>query len=569
MMDGAPFDHLWMAEHRRRTHPGADLAIVAVQGPTGVGPPRSVADGCGSMHLVVARSPVRYARVAGVSLAYQIVGDGPVTIVAIPPMAQNIELMWERPEYERMLDRLGAFSTLVHFDKRGTGASDRTVRMPTIDERVEDLQVVMDAAGVDRAHLLGVSEGGPVALAFAATYPDRVEAVVLVSSAARIVGDESEVERTARRALFEVYVDRWGTAESLTLDVFAPTAAADPTYRAWEPRYERQSATPAALRELLDLLEVIDVRPLLPAVTAPVLVLHRRDDPIVPVALAREVAAGIPSACFVELDGVDHPPHVGDVDAWLDRVEEFTTGRVGTRTAAARPARRQASIRTMGGFAVRVDGAEVPLTAWGSRQSRQLCKRLAVAVGQPVPRDELIELLWPDEPGSERLGARLSVVLSHIRRVLGGGLVADRSAVRMDLGAVTLDLADLYAALERGDDGGAVARYTGALLPEDAYEDWAIAARERLLFAVVGAHHRLAVTALDESRPDDAIAHASAILEVDAYDERAHELLVRTLLAAGRRGDAARADEVYQRRMDELGVRPRSLLDAGASPTGP
>lgn len=516
--------------------------------------------GCGSMHAVVARSPVLYARTAGVSLAYQIVGHGPDTIVAIPPMAQNIELMWERPEYERMLERLGSFSTLVHFDKRGTGASDRTVRMPTIDERVEDLAVVMDDAGVERAHLLGVSEGGPVALAFAATYPDRVRGVVLVSSAARFVGNESDAERAERRQLYELYIDRWGTDESLTVDVFAPTAAADPTYKAWQPRYERQSATPAAMRELLDLLEVIDVRPLLASIAVPVLVIHRRDDPIVPIELAREAAAAIPSARLVELDGVDHPPHIGDVDAWLDEVEAFTTGAVSTQTAALPPPRRRVAIRTMGGFAVRVDEEEVPLAAWGSRQSRQLCKRLAVAVGQPVPRDELIEVLWPDEADSERLGARLSVVLSNIRRVLGGGLIADRSAVRLDLSAVALDLVDLYDALERGDDRAAVDLYAGPLLPEDLYDDWAIAARERLLFAVAGAHRRLAAGAAAASAHEDAIAHASAILDLDAYDERAHELLVRTLDTIGRRGDAVRADETYQKRMGELGVRPQPLL---------
>jgi len=512
------------------------------------------------MHAVVARSPVQYARVAGVSLAYQVVGDRPVTIVAIPPMAQNIELMWERQEYERMLDRLGSFSTLVHFDKRGTGASDRTVRMPTMDERVEDLRVVMDDAGVDRAHLLGVSEGGPVALAFAASYPDRVEGVMLVSSAARIVGDESDVERAERRHLFQLYIDRWGTDESLTLDAFAPTAAGDPTYKAWQPRYERQSATPAAMRELLDLLEVIDVRPLLASIAVPVLVIHRRDDPIVPLALARELAAATPSARLVELDGVDHPPHIGDVDAWLDHVEEFTTGAVSTRTAPVRTARGRAEIRTMGGFTVRVEQEDVPLTAWGSRQARQLCKRLAVAAGQPVPREELIEVLWPHEADPAKLGARLSVVLSNIRRVLGGGLVADRSAVRLDLGAVALDLADLYGTLEQGDDGAAVGLYAGPLLPEDLYEDWAMAARERLQFAVVGAHRRLATTALAASRPEEAIEHLAAILDMDAYDERAHELLVRTLAAAGRLGEAARADDTYQKRMGELGVRPRSLL---------
>jgi pimeloyl-ACP methyl ester carboxylesterase len=188
--------------------------------------------------------PVRYARVGDVSLAYQTWGSGPATIVAVPPLAQNVELTWERPEYRTMLERLGSFAAVLHFDKRGTGASDRTVRQPTIDERVEDLRAVTEAAGFDRTHVLGVSEGGPVALAFAATYPDRVAGVVLMGAGARILGDLTEEELATWRASCASFAERWGTEDSVTLDVFAPSLAADPGYRAWEPRYERQSATP-------------------------------------------------------------------------------------------------------------------------------------------------------------------------------------------------------------------------------------------------------------------------------------------------------------------------------------
>ena len=506
---------------------------------------------------MVGPSSVRYARANGVSLAYQTVGEGPPTIVAIPPMAQNVELMWERVEYRRMLERLGSFARLVHFDKRGTGASDRTVNLPTIDERVEDLRAVMDHAEVEDAYLLGVSEGGPVALAFAATYPERVRGVALVSSAARIIGDENEEQRQRRRRGFELLVERWGTDDSITLDVFAPTAAADPTYRAWEPRYERQSATPVAVRELLDLLEVVDVRPLLRSLSTPVLLLHRRDDGVVPIHLARETADQIAGARLVELDGVDHAPHIGDVDAWIDQVEELTTG---TR-ALRRPADvRRAVLHTMGGFRVTFGEEEVALTAWGSRQARQLCKRLAVAAGRPVPRDELIEMLWPGQDDPARLGARLSVVLSNVRRVLHGGLIADRGAVRLDVTSVTLDVHDVYEALGRGDDAAAIAAHRGPILPEDAYEDWAGDARDRLTFAVIGARRRLASQAAAAGDVDGVVAHATAILELDRYDERAHELLVRTLHTAGRHGDASRADDAYRERMAELGVRPQSLL---------
>jgi pimeloyl-ACP methyl ester carboxylesterase/DNA-binding SARP family transcriptional activator len=510
-------------------------------------------------------SPVRYARVEGVSLAYQTWGAGSTAIVAIPPLAQNIELMWERPEYRRMLDRLGSFARVLHFDKRGTGASDRAARMPTIDERVEDLRFVMDHAGIPRAHLLGVSEGGPVALAFAATYPRRVHGVMLMSSGARIHGDATPQQRIEGRQWDETFADRWGTEASMTLDVFAPSLAKDAGYRAWEPRYERQSASPAALRELLGMMEEIDVRPLLASITAPVLVLHRRGDPAIPIERAREVADAVAGARLVELDGDDHMAHAGDVHAWLDEVEAFTTGSVSSRPSRAPPPGDRAEIRTMGGFGVRVGGQDVPLTAWGSRQARQLCKRLAVSAGQPVSRDELIDMLWPDEVDATRLGARLSVLLSHVRRVLGGGLVSDRGAVRLDLSTVDLDLRTFHDALARGDDAAAVAAHRGQVLPEDGYEGWAAAERDRTVFAVVGAHRRLAAAAAATSDVDGVVAHTSAIIDLDPYDERAHELLVRTLEAAGRRGDAARADARYRQRMVELGVRPQDLLPGRGS----
>lgn len=213
-------------------------------------------------------APIRFARVDDGAIAWQRWGEGTVDLVIVPPLAQNIELAWERPEYRRLFDRLGSFARVVHFDKRGTGASDRTSRMPTIDQRVEDLAAVMDATGLERAHVLGISEGGPVAIAFAATYAERTESLALIASGARTIGDETEEERKGRQEMVSFFHERWGTEDTVTLDVFGPSVAKDPDYRAWEARYERQSATPAALRELLDMIEAIDVRPLLGSVTA-------------------------------------------------------------------------------------------------------------------------------------------------------------------------------------------------------------------------------------------------------------------------------------------------------------
>lgn len=507
---------------------------------------------------VEARSPVRFARVDGAAIAYQTWGGGPARIVAVPPLAQNIELTWERPEFRAFFARLGSFAEVLHFDKRGTGASDRTEHMPTIDERVEDLVAVMDAAGYDRAHLLGVSEGGPVAIALAATYPERVETLGLYGSGARIVGDMDEREREERGALLSFFHERWGTDDSVTLSIFAPSLADDPDYHAWEPRYERQSATPAAIGELLGMIDAIDVRPLLAAVATPTLLLHRRDDGVVSVDRSRETVALLPVARLVELEGDDHFPHVGDVDAWMDHYERFVAGTV--THAPARTAAREVRIDTMGGFRAEVGGQPVASNAWGSRQARVVCKRLAVAVGQPVPRAELTELLWPDEWEPVRCSARLSVVLSNIRRVLDGGLVADRDTVRLDLDAVDLDLADLSEAIATGDDAGVVARYRGPVLPEDAYDDWATDARQCFAAAVASARRRLASAAADRERWDEVVDHAHAMLGLDAFDERAHELLVRALLADGRRGEARVAAERYEACMADLGLQPRALL---------
>lgn len=502
-------------------------------------------------------SPIRFARVDGTAIAYQTWGAGPSPVVAVPPFAQNIELTWERPEYRAFFERMGTFARMLHFDKRGTGASDRTARMPTVDERVEDLVAVMDAAGFERAHVFGLSEGGPVAIALAATYPERVETLALFGSGARIVGDETEEEREARLAGVRYFHRRWGTDESVTLDVFGPSVAGDPGYRAWEPRYERQSATPAAIGELLDMVEAIDVRPLLGTITVPTLILHRRDDAVVPLAFARETAALLPTSRLVELEGADHFAHVGDVDAWIDHYERFVAGTV---TRPPRAAQHQVSISTMGGFRVSVDGALVPASAWGSRQARLVCKRLAVAIGRPVPRDELADLLWPDELDPARRSARLSVVLSNIRRVLGGGLVADRDAVRLDLDAVALDLAAMEEAIAAGDDAAVVDAHSGPVLPEDPYEDWAAVAGERVASAVASARRRLVAEASAMEQWDAVVDHARAMLDLDPYDERAHEALVSGLLSAGRHGEARLAAGRYEERMEELGVAAQDLL---------
>ena len=504
--------------------------------------------------------PTRYARSGDVSLAFQAFGEGPVTIVSVPPLAKNIEIAWECEQYRRYFERLGRFSRYIHFDKRGTGASDRSVPVASLDAYVDDLRAVMDAADVDRAFVQGVSEGGPMAMLFAVTYPDRVAGLILDSTAATIFPRVESLEaREQRLELREVWLERWGTDRSITLAAMAPSVAADPWYKAWQPRYERQSASPAALRDVVAMADEIDVSSILGEIRVPTLARQRVDDAIVSLEMARETAAAIPGARLVEFAGSDHFVHTGgDVDTWLDIVEQFTTGvPVDRRTRpAGRPSRSRADrkIRTLGGFAVIIGGQQVPIAAWGSRRARQLCKMLVTARGQPVPRDQLIELLWPEASGNEPLGARLSVQLSTIRRILGGGIVADRGSVRLNLDEVELDLHQLHAAAEAGDHAGVMDMYCGEFLPEDPYDDWAVPARDHARRAYVRAAHALADEATTTRDHERAADFAGRIVLADPFDEIGHQRLVAALAAEGHLGQARHAYDAYVLRMTELGV---------------
>jgi len=192
----------------------------------------------------------------------------------------------------------------------------------------------MDAAEMPSAWLWGVSEGGPMSVVAAASHPERVEGIILCNSGATLVdADESPEDRAGRREMWELFLERWGTEQSITLDVFAPSIARDESYRRWQPRYERRSASPGALRELLEMHERIDVRAVAPTVSVPTLVVHRVGDRVQPIASGRKLASLIPGATFVELPGDDHFDHIGDVDALLGEIQRFVTGGAGARNA--------------------------------------------------------------------------------------------------------------------------------------------------------------------------------------------------------------------------------------------
>ncbi|MDW3212911.1 MAG: alpha/beta fold hydrolase [Ilumatobacteraceae bacterium] len=421
--------------------------------------------------------------------------------------------------------------------------------LPEVDQRVDDLRAVMDAVDVERAFLFGTSEGGPMTLLYAATYPDRVAGIILDGSGARLIDREQAEPDDGRQEGLLRFADAWGTPETLTPELFAPSLVDDPEFRAWHAGYERQSASRDAIVTLMRMNGLMDARDVLPRITVPVLLLHRTDDPITPVRFAHETAAALPDARVVEFPGADHFMYAADIDAIMDTIEHFVTGTVST--APVRRSRPQVEIFVLGRFAVTVDGDEVDPSAWGSRRARQLLKRLVVAEGWPVTRDELCDLLWPDEPDHDRLRPRLSVQLSTVRRILDGGVVADRSTIRLDVDHVRCDL----VAFNRLDDPLAIYEaYPGDLLPDDEYEDWAAppraAARNRFLIAA----RQLIDQALERGEPLEAAAVGSRILTLDPYDDPAHCAVIAGLHTGGSHGAAREAYVTYQARMTELGV---------------
>ncbi|MGI9665719.1 MAG: alpha/beta fold hydrolase [Acidimicrobiia bacterium] len=498
-------------------------------------------------------SEIRFAEShGGARIAYQVVGSGDVPIVSIPPMAQNIEKSWEWPHIRVMLERFGSFSTFVHFDKLGTGSSDRHRGVNTVDARVDDLRAVMDAAGLDAAHLFVTSEGGPLGMLFAAAFPDRVHSLILNGTWASRT-DATDAEREAVLERIDDFCHRWGTPESDIVDRFAPSLAGDPEFRAWHERYERAAATRESIRELMVWMLDLDVSEILPDITVPTLVTHRTGDLVVPVELGRELAAGIPGAVMIEQDGTDHFNYAGNMDAWMDDVERFITGSVNERPLATVGT---VQIVTLGRFAVERGGVEVPVSEWGSKRARQITKRLVAARGWPVRREELIDLLWPEESDIRRLSARLSVQLSGVRRVLGGGIVADRDTVRLDLDQVSTDLEDLYTA---PTDAAVVDTYSGEFLPGDVYEDWTVGPRDDARTRFIAAVVRLGEQAIAAGDTDQAVSLARRHIGVDRFDETGHRLLVRALLAGGQMREAERAHERWADSIAEIGGEVPSL----------
>jgi class 3 adenylate cyclase len=277
-----------------------------------------------------------------VHLAYQVFGEGDLDLVLVNGFTTHLELIWEYEPARRFHEGLASFARVINFDRRGSGLSDPVAEAPPLEQRMDDVRAVMDAAGSERAALLGISEGASMSLLFAATYPNRVQALVCSGGMARSTWAEDYPWATPVDALLESGAElvgpHWG--EGAMIEVGAPSQADNPESRAFYARLERASASPGMLAQLVRMFFDIDVRDVVPSVHVPTLVLHRKRDRLVNVRNGRWLAEHLPNARLVELPGDDHVMWYEDVERTLGEIQEFLTGA----RQAAEPKRMLATV---------------------------------------------------------------------------------------------------------------------------------------------------------------------------------------------------------------------------------
>jgi class 3 adenylate cyclase/pimeloyl-ACP methyl ester carboxylesterase len=268
----------------------------------------------------------RYARSGDVSIAYQVFGNGAIDLVVVPGTLSHLELAWEDPAWVHFYERFASFARVIVFDKRGMGLSER-VALATPEERMDDIRAVMDAAASERAAVFGISEGGAIAALFAAAHPARTTALVMYGAFAKwLASEDYPWAPTAEdyEEAFRSLPDQWG--QPLELDTLAPSIADDERAQAWWAKFHRLSTTPNGLATQYRMNMELDIRQLLSAIRVPTLILHRTNERQIPVEGSRYMAERIPGSKLVELEGIDHPPWIGDGDSVVEEIEEFLTG---------------------------------------------------------------------------------------------------------------------------------------------------------------------------------------------------------------------------------------------------
>ena len=270
----------------------------------------------------------RYAKAGDVHIAYTVTGDGPIDVIWVPTWIHQVEHVWQEPSIAGTYERMGRFARLINFDRRGSGLSDPMVGAPTLEEQMDDVLAVMQAAGSEKAAVVGMLEGGPLAALFAATHPDKVGALVLYATFARTAWapdyDWAPTDE-ARDARIKSMLPHWG--EGYVPSGLAPTRfEEEPAFKEWAGRLERLAASPATATRIFDLIGRVDIRDVLPSIRVPTLVMHKTGDNFLKIEHSRYLAEHIPGARYVELEGDENLFSTGDLDAWIGEVEEFLTG---------------------------------------------------------------------------------------------------------------------------------------------------------------------------------------------------------------------------------------------------
>ena len=344
---------------------------------------------------------VDYVRLGEISVAYQVVGHGPVDLVCVPGFVSHLELCWQDPAMAWFLGRLADISRLILFDKRGTGLSDPVSDLPGAESRIEDIEGVLDALDVRRAALFGISEGGSLCAFYASRHPERVSRLMLYSTYARLLHAPGyEWGWTPQR--YEKFVnDQYGWEKA------NPSVLGDAHYREWMERYLRSAASPGMIRHLMRMNAEVDIRELLPGLDLPTLVLARRHDPLIDIRHSRYLAERIPGARLVELEGRDHAAWLGDANSVLTEVENFLTGRV---SATPRPRRTSARATALDLLTRRE--REVLELAFEGLSTRDVAQRLTIS-------ERTVESHISN--GYAKLGVRNRVDLLRRGRELGLG----------------------------------------------------------------------------------------------------------------------------------------------------
>jgi len=278
--------------------------------------------------MIMELPDTQYVQTDHGEIAYQVYGDGPVDLVAVGGPASHLEVAWENADATRYLERLGSIARVVRFDRRGTGLSDPPDAPPSLEDHASDLAVVMDAVGLESAAVLGEGDAGRLCALFAASEPARVSKLIVYGTSAR---GRAVLTPARRAALSSTIEEQWG--EGTLMALWAPSKVGDGEFERWWRRFEQAATSRETALDLVAMTEAVDISDAVGRIRAPTLVLHRRDDQLVPVELGRDLAESIPDARFVELPGVDNLVFVGEVDPLLDEIERFLADESSSETA--------------------------------------------------------------------------------------------------------------------------------------------------------------------------------------------------------------------------------------------